>query len=192
MFNFTGKSVAIVGSSGHLLERDYAQKIDNHDIIIRFNQARVEGYEEYVGTKTTFRIVNTHTFLGTSGSNRFTKNDSNFISKLKNQTIILNRSVPNSYIPKRSPNNPVFITPDNIWNVCKEMLGKDPSVGFLGVTIALQTTQNISVFGFDQSPTTNKKHYWEEVKSIGGWHNFNIEKQKFKELEEEKVIKIFK
>jgi hypothetical protein len=192
VFDFTNKSVAIVGSSGHLLERDYAQKIDNHDIIIRFNQARVKGYEEYVGTKTTFRIVNTHTFLGTSGSGRFTKNDPNFIPNLKDQIIIINRPVPKSDITKRSPNNPVVIAPDSIWDVCKKMLGKDPSVGFLGVTIALQTTQNISVFGFDQSPTTNNKHYWEEVKYIGGWHNFNIEKQKFKELEEEKVIKIFK
>ena len=76
MVDFTGKNVAVVGSSGHLLERDYASDIDSHDVVIRFNQARVEGYEESVGSKTDYRIVNVHTFLGTSGNSRFPANTS--------------------------------------------------------------------------------------------------------------------
>ena len=193
MFDFTDKSVAIVGSSGHLLERNYASLIDSHDFVIRFNQARVGGYEDYVGNKTTHRILNTHTFLGITGSDRFPENDSMFVTKLENQEIVINRPVDITQIKLRSPNNNVSIISDKFWNYCKELLGqkKDPSVGFLGVILAIQTANKVNVFGFDQDKTTYKKHYWEEVKAIGTHHNFNIEKKYFKELVNLNLITIF-
>jgi len=190
MIDFNSKPVAVVGSSGHLLERNYASLIDEHDYVIRFNQARVEGYEEFVGSKTTHRIVNVHTFLGTTGNDRFPKNDPMFIPKQKNQHIIINRPINLNKIKQRSPNNEVTIISDDLWDYCKELLHnkKDPSVGFLGVILALQTTKKLNVFGFDQISTTNKKHYWEEVKAIGTWHDFSIEKEYFSLLEQENFI----
>ena len=194
MVDFKEKSVAVVGSSGHLLERNYASLIDSHDAVIRFNQARVKGYEDYVGGKTTHRIVNTHTFLGTSGNNRFPNNDPMFVPKLENQTIILIRPVPNPQLKLRSPNNPVIVISDEFWNFSRQTLQnkKDPSAGFLGVLLAVQTAAKVNVFGFDQENSTYKKHYWEEVKALGNHHDFNIEKQIFSELEKEKFITIFR
>jgi hypothetical protein len=194
MVDFKDKTVAVVGSSGHLLERNYSQLIDSHDIVLRFNQARVEGFEDYVGSKTTHRIVNTHTFLGITGNDRFPKNDSMFIPKLENQSIIINRPVPSTQVKLRSPNNPVSIISDEFWNFSREALDnkKDPSVGFLGVMLAVQTANKVNVFGFDQENTTDKKHYWEEVRAMGSFHNFNIEKTIFSKLENDKLITIFK
>ena len=188
--DFNNKTVAVVGSSGNLLERDYAILIDEHDYVIRFNQSRVEGFEKFVGSKTTHRIVNVHTFLGTTGNSRFPKNDPMFIPKLKNQHIIINKPVNLNKINQRSPNNEVSIIPDEFWEYCTNLLGnkKDPSVGFLGVILALQTSKKINVFGFDQTSTTNKKHYWEEVKAIGTWHDFSVEKEYFNLLEREDFI----
>ena len=193
MIDFNNKKVAVVGSSGHLLERDYASLIDEHDYVIRFNQARVEGYEKFVGSKTTHRIVNVHTFLGTTGNNRFPKNDPMFIPKQKNQHIIVNRLISLDNIKKRSPNNEVTIISDDLWNYCRELLHnkKDPSVGFLGVMLALQTTKQLNVFGFDQTHNINKKHYWEEVKAMGNWHDFSIEKEYFNLLEQKKLITLY-
>lgn len=194
MVDFRDKTVAVVGSSGHLLERNYSQLIDSHDIVLRFNQARVVGFEDYVGSKTSHRIVNTHTFLGTTGNDRFPKNDSMFIPKLQKQSIIVNRPVPPTQVKLRSPNNPVSFISDEFWDFCKKSLDniKDPSVGFLGVMLAVQTAKKVNVFGFDQENTTDKKHYWEEVKAMGSFHNFNIEKIIFSELENDKLITIFK
>ena len=193
MIDFTDKTVAVVGSSGNLLERNYASLIDEHDYVIRFNQSRIEGYEEFVGVKTTHRIVNVHVFLGTTGNDRFPKNDSMFVPKLKNQHIIVNRPISLDKIKQRSPNNEVTIISDNLWDYCRGLLHnkKDPSVGFLGVILALQTTKKVNVFGFDQIHTTNKKHYWEEVKAIGTWHDFSIEKEYFSLLEQQKFITLY-
>tara|TARA_Y100000034_G_scaffold109242_1_gene140358 strand:- start:4114 stop:4698 length:585 start_codon:yes stop_codon:yes gene_type:complete len=193
MINFDNKKVAVVGSSGHLLERDYASLIDGHDYVIRFNQARVEGYEKFVGSKTTHRIVNVHTFLGTTGNDRFPKNDPMFIPKQKNQHIIVNRSINLNQIKQRSPNNEVSIIPTDFWEYCKGLLNnqKHPSVGFLGTILAVQTSKNVNIFGFDQSPTTSKKHYWEDVRAIGSWHNFTSEKEYFSLLEQENFITLY-
>lgn len=194
MIDFTDKKVAVIGSSGHLLERDYAPLIDEHDYVIRFNQSRVVGFEKFVGNKTTHRIVNTHTFLGTTGNGRFPKNDPMFIPSLNQQHVIINRPVNLEQIKQRSPNNPVSVIPDDFWGYCKDLLNnqKDPSVGFLGVILALQTSTNVNVFGFDQTHTVHKKHYWEDVKYLGNWHNFNTEKEYFKILEQNNLITLHK
>ena len=193
MFNFTGKSVAVVGSSGHLLERDYASSIDSHDIVIRFNQARVEGYEEFVGNRTDYRIVNVHTFLGTTGKSRFPANNPNFIPSLPAQHIIVNRPIPTSSIEKRSPNNQVSILSDEFWKSCEDLLmnRKQPSVGFLGIILAVNTADRVSVYGFDQEHTVEKKHYWEDVKGLGDWHSFSAEKEYTSKLEKTNKITIF-
>jgi len=196
MFDFTGKSVAVVGSSGHLLERDYAILIDSHDVVIRFNQARVKGYEKYVGKKTTHRVVNKHVFDGSTPKNRFPKSDKNFIPKLKNQDILLIRPFLSKIIyKKRSPNNPVFVLSNENWIEYRKILGnvKDPSVGFIGVMVAISTSTNVSVFGFDQTneEILHKRHYWEKITYHFNGHNYNTEKEIFSQLEKNNKIKIY-
>ena len=197
MFDFTGKSVAVVGSSGHLLERDYASSIDSHDTVIRFNHAITEGYENYVGRKTTHRVVNQHVFDGTTPKDRFPNADSDFIPKLKKQHILLIKPFSNVNIyKKRSPNNQVTILSNKNWMEYREMLGnkKDPSVGFIGVMVAISTSSSVGICGFDQTnePNLDKRHYWEKIQYHFNGHNYNPEKEIFKQLEELGKIKIYK
>ncbi|KAL3896819.1 MAG: hypothetical protein SGPRY_013186 [Prymnesium sp.] len=49
---------AVVSNSGRLIGSKLGKKIDAHDAVFRLNEATVEGFEEDVGTKTTFRVVN--------------------------------------------------------------------------------------------------------------------------------------
>lgn len=192
MIDLKGKSIAVVGSSGHLLEREYGKDIDAHDVIIRFNQARVEGFEKYVGSRTDLRIVNTHVFRGTTGAKNYSKYDKNFISKLNPQHILVSRPVGD--IKKISPNNEVSIVSDKFYNHCVELLnnGKEPSVGFLGVILAVEFSDDVSVYGFDQNRDLKKKHYWEKVSVIGNHHKFSREKEIFNELEQKELITIFR
>lgn len=55
-FNFT--SCAVVGSSGALGKYKYGKLIDKFGTVFRFNRAPTIGYEDIVGSKTTFRIQN--------------------------------------------------------------------------------------------------------------------------------------
>jgi hypothetical protein len=48
-----------VGNAGHMTaDRKYGEYIDRHDVVVRFNVLPVKGFEQYVGSKTTLRVVN--------------------------------------------------------------------------------------------------------------------------------------
>jgi hypothetical protein len=189
--NLEGKTVAVVGSSGNLLKHKYGPEIDKHDVIIRFNQARVKGYEEFVGSRTDIRIVNCHVLTGTTDTSLYSNYDKNFIPNLPPQLLVVSK--PTYYNKqKRSPHNEVVLLSDDFHKYCERILntGKDPSVGFLGTIMALNSKTVPSIYGFDQSATVDNKHYWEHVKKIGKFHKFSREKEIFKQLQEQGKIKI--
>lgn len=51
-------SCAIVGNSGMLVYGKNGAEIDSHEMVMRFNGAPTKGLEDRVGSKTTFRLVN--------------------------------------------------------------------------------------------------------------------------------------
>ncbi|QDZ18387.1 sialyltransferase [Chloropicon primus] len=59
---------AVVGNGGTLQTTKYGKSIDSHEIVFRANQAPVKRYEDRVGSKTTFRILNKR-WLGTYSAN---------------------------------------------------------------------------------------------------------------------------
>ncbi|XP_042476244.1 beta-1,6-galactosyltransferase GALT29A-like isoform X2 [Macadamia integrifolia] len=53
-------SCAVVGNSGILLKVEYGDLIDSHEIVIRLNNARTEGFQRNVGSKTNISFVNSN------------------------------------------------------------------------------------------------------------------------------------
>ena len=51
-----GKSVAVVGNGPSELGKSKGREIDSHDIVIRFNNYAVDGYENDYGTKTNIWV----------------------------------------------------------------------------------------------------------------------------------------
>ncbi|KAK4436815.1 Sialyltransferase-like protein 2 [Sesamum alatum] len=49
---------AVIGNSGDLLKTKFGNEIDSYDAIVRENGAPIENFTEYVGTKSTFRLLN--------------------------------------------------------------------------------------------------------------------------------------
>ena len=52
------KRCALVGNSQRSLLHKSGKEIDSHDTVFRMNNGPTLGFEKYVGTKTTHRIVN--------------------------------------------------------------------------------------------------------------------------------------
>ena len=51
-------SCAVVGNGGSLLLYRLGHVVDAHDVVIRLNAGPTAGFEEHVGTRTTYRLVN--------------------------------------------------------------------------------------------------------------------------------------
>ncbi|KAJ4850153.1 Sialyltransferase-like protein 2 [Turnera subulata] len=49
---------AVIGNSGDLLKTKFGKEIDGYDVVIRENGAPIENFTEYVGKKSTFRLLN--------------------------------------------------------------------------------------------------------------------------------------
>ncbi|OVA09649.1 Glycosyl transferase [Macleaya cordata] len=49
---------AVIGNSGDLLKTRFGKEIDGYDAVIRENGAPIQNYTEYVGRKSTFRLLN--------------------------------------------------------------------------------------------------------------------------------------
>ena len=89
---FLSESIMIIGSSSCILNNKLGKVIDAYDDVIRFNRAKLKNYEDYVGTKTTLRVINNGTFernkikpgLGWEESGQ----DYDFLLKQKNMKIL--------------------------------------------------------------------------------------------------------
>lgn len=49
---------AVIGNSGDLLKTKFGREIDGYDVVIRENGAPIQNYSDYVGKKSTFRLLN--------------------------------------------------------------------------------------------------------------------------------------
>ncbi|XP_061339054.1 sialyltransferase-like protein 2 isoform X2 [Gastrolobium bilobum] len=49
---------AVIGNSGDLLKTKFGKEIDDYDAVIRENGAPTQNYTDYVGRKSTFRLLN--------------------------------------------------------------------------------------------------------------------------------------
>nr|DAD30448.1 TPA_asm: hypothetical protein HUJ06_009299 [Nelumbo nucifera] len=49
---------AVIGNSGDLLKTRFGHEIDHYDAVVRENGAPIQNYTEYVGRKSTFRLLN--------------------------------------------------------------------------------------------------------------------------------------
>ncbi|KAL7596538.1 hypothetical protein Lser_V15G28798 [Lactuca serriola] len=54
------RTCAVVGNSGILLKRNLGGEIDSHEFVIRLNNARIGGYERFVGSKTSLSFMNSN------------------------------------------------------------------------------------------------------------------------------------
>ncbi|ESQ36063.1 hypothetical protein EUTSA_v10007826mg [Eutrema salsugineum] len=53
-------SCAVVGNSGTLLNTQYGDLIDKHEIVIRLNNAKTQRFEKKVGSKTSISFINSN------------------------------------------------------------------------------------------------------------------------------------
>lgn len=190
------EKIALIGNSSKLLNSNYSKLIDSYDWVIRFNQARVKGFENHVGSKTSIRMVNHHVFTGTTNSSLFSEYDVNFIPSIE-EPIILCKYLSNfkNIAKLRNIKIPISYVSDEVYNKACNILDDktSPSMGFIAIIFSLEIFDEVSIFGFDLDKQNNPSHYWEKTNNIyaTNFHNFNIENEAIKKLIKSDKIKYY-
>ena len=197
------KIIHIVGSSSVLLENKMGELIDQADYVVRFNRSIVQGFEEYVGSKTTHRYVNRP-----AAKNEFEpyqKRNQNFFKELNHEKIILDDPNWNSSPIMNETNFYKVFSKSCDWTYLNRGLevktfyttykstfldhniifpDTNPSVGFAMVCYCLNRKFDIKLFGFGiEEDSSKSSHYYEDKPSntaVG--HNYMFERKILKLL----------
>jgi hypothetical protein len=139
------KSIAIVGNSKALLEHNFGQDIDAHDIVLRFNAGYPEPkFQQYVGTRTDIWACASY-----SGMKSIHKFQGNFTYALWANWHT--RSLRESIKPQ------TFILPIQYWYYVRRLMGANPTSGAVVLTYFNEHIdyRSMTVYGFDFLKTSN-------------------------------------
>ncbi|XP_039140692.1 sialyltransferase-like protein 1 isoform X1 [Dioscorea cayenensis subsp. rotundata] len=201
-------SCAVVGNSGILLKSDHGTLIDSHDLVIRLNNARIEGYQRNVGSKTGLSFVNSnilHLCARRVGCFCHPYGDTvPIIMYICQPAHLLDYTVCNS-----SHKAPLLITDPRFDLLCGRIVkyyslklfveetGKAPeewakthdqklfhySSGMQAIMLAVGVCDQVSVFGFGKA-TDAKHHYHTNQKAELDLHDYKAEYVLYQDLVE--------
>jgi len=184
----------IVGNSNSLLN-NYGGLIDSFQTVFRFNRAPLIGYEDHVGTKTNFRILNNHVFENINPGKEYSNQPKSFIRKIKNTNILrigpgeVNRKAIKHFERKK---NEVYLFDYQYADELKQKVNfnstKNMSVGAIMISLSLISGIKTNIIGFDLDKR-DVTHYWEQrPKKMSISHDFSFEKNWISTLVKENKI----
>ncbi|OCJ10222.1 hypothetical protein A6U87_28360 [Rhizobium sp. AC44/96] len=160
-----GQRVAVVGNAPTLAGRKAGKWIDSHDIVIRFNDCRVRGFEADVGSKTDILISNPYAE---------TRPGSYLNDLLPPVTVLVinpqtRRGNKEEFLRWVGNNRVLFTyTPDlKIDTLDRQHIAL--TTGTYGVSLVanLLKPKNLSVTGFTMFAAGSDYHYWSDITPSG-------------------------
>ncbi|XP_061345394.1 beta-1,6-galactosyltransferase GALT29A-like [Gastrolobium bilobum] len=201
-------SCAVVGNSGILLNKDYGKMIDSHEVVIRLNNARVEGFENKVGSKTNISFVNSnilhacarivgkgclcHSYGADVATVMYICQPAHFMdyivcnSSLKAPLLVTDPrfDVLCARIVKYYSLKLFFEETGKVleqWGPAHDEVYFHYSSGFQAVMLALGICENVSMLGFGKSASA-KHHYHTNQRAELGLHDYEAEYAFYRDL----------
>jgi hypothetical protein len=208
--NLSGKKIAIIIPSKKILSKEFGKKIDSFDYVIRLNCSEVVGYENYVGSKTSLRVINYSIFKNRENKefrkqfpvldNYYLKNKdlNHLVLKLKNKPLFIPKHLKGEYyILERSPLRELFnylikntFQPLYFIFFLKEFFlnNKIFSLGFVLINELIIKGFDVTIFGLDFDEK-QRSHYF-MIFRTGTRHHLSVEKKILRKLLVKKKIAV--
>eukprot|EP00899_Mesostigma_viride_P019920 jgi/Mesvir1/2792/Mv21706-RA.1 len=169
------RSCAIVGNSAQLLHHKHGKDIDSKEAVFRINMAPVKGYENHVGTKTTFDLLNQQMAKSlVEGRATFWRNSTLTLFEVTHEfsrrriypdflRFFSGVSLENSHVVVLSPDLVAFA--EDVWQEMKLVVENalysarnvsatfhyKPMSGFFAVMFGLQICDHVNLYGFSRN-----------------------------------------
>ncbi|XP_020749649.1 CMP-N-acetylneuraminate-beta-galactosamide-alpha-2,3-sialyltransferase 1-like isoform X1 [Odocoileus virginianus] len=201
------RTCAVVGNSKFLRGSGLGLKIDQHDVVLRMNQAPVQGFEADVGKKTTVRVTYPKIDspqdpgaqllllpLNSSGLQWVMDivQKESIIQKAENPGFRIVQ-VPRGSNEKKDK---VSVISLNFFQYVQQRWlrkhGHFPSLGFITLLYALHTCDQVSLFGFGTDQLMRWSHYWDDKYWFkSNMHSFKEEQQVILKLQCEGKVAVY-
>ena len=183
-----GKSCAVVGSSSNLIDSNYGELIDSHDVVFRINTAPLEKkFAKDVGNKTTVWLIN----AGVSPKNMNFKLDPNY----SNQFFMINDNHPELSKSFSQYFNQIVLwrwTEINTVNKSSEYKIQTPSSGLKALYYAMSLCKKVDAFGFGVDKFGKRGHYYKTNQIFKHLtHNPDEQDKLIQELANQKQINLY-
>jgi hypothetical protein len=166
---YEGKSCIVVASGGSVLDNEFGDEIDKFDLIVRTNQAKFEGFEKHVGSRTDVRFLSHKSFGNTLSNIDFSEYDINYVNNSNSHLIIRSAGNIGSMIPGFALNKDgknTFSILDLDYNTYLDRqlnTGHWCTVGFSAVHTMMDLGCEVYIYGFDFYKESTSYHYYEKV-----------------------------
>jgi len=204
--DFSDKSCAVIGSAPNILDKKLGKEIDSHDFIIRSNAARIEGFEDWVGSRTDLRLISGKTFSSISFETGGTLGlpSATWFPRLKNEHFIV-RPYPSNLDRvfgildlHMNGNNKISYIDRELETYSNALTnGKESTTGFIAIILAVMLFKKVNIYGYSfyggrqDAEFPSSKYYTMAPLSCGGLiHSFKGELEATKNLESEGYLSI--
>ena len=191
-----GKTCAVVSNSGDLMNYEYGELIDSHDVVIRCNWSLINGYEKYVGKRTDIRMTCIHLARLLHDFDTFSK-DQHYRecfpswSELSVEELIYDDEIlilqPNADtfkegIISKLNGNEIYSLSDLGKGGILDYRGTHLGTGIIAILFASALFESVSCFCFDFFQKS-KEHYYEKLNvDLNATHNHKTEYKMSREL----------
>lgn len=196
---FLPNDITIVGSSKKILEKNNGKKIQKSKFIVRFNYAKIKGFEQHTGSKTNMMVLNNHTCEFIKEKSKQLKNliispmkldkmySSHTKSKLDLQLHFLDDKKYQYFLAlKLIKHFYIFLCLLKIL-----IMRKTFSIGFCFILLSIISGIKSDIYGFDlEEDMTKRKHYYKKIK-VGGVHDLVAEHKILNKLKDHKSINFY-
>ena len=185
--------ITLVGSSKFVLKSKKGKEIDLSNYIVRFNFAKTDGYEEFVGKKTSLMVMNNNQYLKLDNYTLEQKKKGKYLiiapHKLKRhdyefESFFFEKKINQFYLSL------YFLKYIKIFiNLIQILRKKNFSVGFCFILICLASGIKINVYGFDLEEDMSQRTHYYKSQSIGHVHDLSAEHIVLRKLKKHKLVK---